>query len=95
VRCAVDQQKGDGGGGSGSGGPSGGGSGSGGGPSGGGVSVDGGIQDETDSTWISVITAAAVPVELGLQSEETTFVCLKLLEECHRSSTSCSAIQIH
>ena len=37
----------------------------------------GGIQDETDPTWIPVIASFVVPVELGLQADVTALVGLE------------------
>ena len=43
----------------------------------------GGIQDETDPTWGPVIASSVVPVELGLQVDETAFVGLKRFKQVH------------
>lgn len=43
----------------------------------------GGIQDETDPTWIPVIASSVVPVELGLQADEAALVGLKSFKQVH------------
>ena len=75
VGCAVDQEQ---GGGAVGAGPRGGdpGGGSGGGGNGCGGSGGGGIQDKTDPTWVLVPASTVIPVELGLQANETTLMRL-------------------
>jgi hypothetical protein len=41
------------------------------------------IQEETESTWILVATSTIIPVELGLQVEETAPVGLECFGEFH------------
>jgi hypothetical protein len=47
-----------------------------------------GVQEQTDPTWIIIITASAIPIELRLQAEEAAPVGLKLFEKCHSATTS-------
>jgi len=49
----------------------------------GGENVGGGVQDETDSSYVVVPASTHEPAELRLQSDETTFACLKLFKKCH------------
>ena len=41
----------------------------------------GGVKKKTDAAWVPVQASATIPVELGLQSDQTTFMGLKTIKE--------------
>jgi hypothetical protein len=43
----------------------------------------GGIQEETDSSWISVMSSLGIPIELRLQLDQAALMGLKLFKKRH------------